>query len=303
MTFEEFKAMLKGRMQEYMGDGIEVRYETYTKNNQTEIEAMTFRERNPQEKTMLSPAIHLQDLYEFYKENDKTKEFDDCLHQIKLLYLNQEPKSFACIDCNWEEMQGSIFLSLVHEDWNQKWLAEQEIPYSKFLDFAIILRKTLNVFSHGAGTMVITKELMDYMSVSEDLFWEAAWNNLYQENFYIFEGAKLVSTESIEADMHIDLSHLPPMYIISNQDREYGSRAILRTDLLQKFSRELNCNLYILPSSIHEIILVADIGGFDVQKMRENVSSINASLVPEHERLSDEVYYFRKDRGTVEIAM
>lgn len=98
MNYQEFKTMLKDRMQEIMGDSIEVTYETYTKNSQTKIEAMIFKEKEPQAGTLLSPSIHLQDLYELYEENGDSKEFDDCLHQIKVLYQNQEPKNLKRMD-------------------------------------------------------------------------------------------------------------------------------------------------------------------------------------------------------------
>lgn len=305
MNYQEFKTMLKDRMQEIMGDSIEVTYETYTKNNQTKIEAMIFKEKEPQARTLLSPSIHLQDLYELYEENGESKEFDDCLHQIKVLYQNQESKNFECFDGDWEEIRNSICLSLVNEAWNRKWLEEEQISYCKFLDFAIILRRTLDVSSRGVGTMVITKEFMDYMDVSEEVFWDTAWSNFYQEKFCMYDMNDVVRLEAGKSGKSIntsDLKRMPPMYIISNQEREHGARAILRTDLLQKFSRELDCNLYILPSSVHEIILMPDTGIIDVQKMREDVKSINETVVPEYEWLSNEVYYFRKDRGTVEIA-
>ena len=68
MEYQEFKVMIQKRMQEIMGDAIEVGFETYLKNNHTEIEAMTLKKKGLQPKVMLSPAIHLQDLYILYKK-------------------------------------------------------------------------------------------------------------------------------------------------------------------------------------------------------------------------------------------
>lgn len=304
MEYQKFKEMLKARMQDLMGDAIEVGYETYTKNNQTEIEAMTFKEKEPQAKTIISPAIHLQDLYELYKKNGDGETFTQCLHQIQTLYLNQEPKSVEGIDDDWEEIRRNINLTLMHEEWNQKWLEEKQVPYSRFLDFAITLRRTVEVSPRGIGTIAVTKELMECWDVTEEALWEAAWNNLYQEKFLIDDLDKIVKSEVREEDFNIDtldFEKIPPMYIISNQEREYGARAILRMDILHKISRKLDCNLYILPSSTHEIILVPDDAGIDVERMRESVRSINESMVPKHERLSDEVYYFGRDKGILEI--
>ena len=94
-----------------------------------------------------------------------------------------------------------------------------------------------------------------------------------------------------------------PLYLLSNKERVvYGARGILRTDLLQAFAMGADSNLYILPSSIHELILLPDNGNYCVEEMREVVKTINETEVPETERLSEMMYYFRKDSGTVEIA-
>ena len=63
MNYQEFKNMLKDRMQKIMGDTIQVGFETYTKNNQTPIESLMFQEKDSSAATVITPAIHMQDLY------------------------------------------------------------------------------------------------------------------------------------------------------------------------------------------------------------------------------------------------
>lgn len=305
MNYQEFKKMLKDRMQDLMGDAIEVGYETYTKNNQTEIEAMTFKEKKPQAKIIISPAIHLQDLYELYKKNGDDETFMQCLRQIQTLYLNREPKSLERMDDDWEEIRRNINLTLMHEEWNQKWLEEKQVPYSRFLDFAVILRRSLEIPAHNAATMVVTRDLMNHWNVPEDKLWETAWNNLEEEKFYIQDLNTVLGCEIQEAEQEIntlDFSSMPSLYIMSNKERYYGARAILRTDLLQDFAEKADCNLYILPTSTHEIMLLPDHGEFKAEKLRADVRKINTAYLEADDQLSDEIYYFKKDSGNVEIA-
>ena len=81
-----------------------------------------------------------------------------------------------------------------------------------------------------------------------------------------------------EHEMDIDYKEMDsmlPLYVLSNQKRAYGARAILRTDLLQAFAMGAGRNLYILPSSVHELILIPDNGNYSVDDMRETVRTIN----------------------------
>ncbi len=126
-------------------------------------------------------------------------------------------------------------------------------------DFAIILRRTLKVTKHGTGSIVVNRAMMSLMKVTEDEVWEGAWENLYQEEFSIQDINEAIRLESEGKENGIkpsDFEEMPPMYVLSNKSRDWRARAILRTDLLQKFAEKMGCNLYILPSSVHEVILI-----------------------------------------------
>ena len=74
---------------------------------------------------------------------------------------------------------------------------------------------------------------------------------------------------------------------------------MLRTDLLAEFAKEQDRDLIILPSSVHELLLVPDHGGYDIEALRDMVREINREVVAQEERLSDEIYFFRRDIGKV----
>lgn len=86
-----------------------------------------------------------------------------------------------------------------------------------------------------------------------------------------------------------------------NKYQNRGAVGMLRTDLLEKFAEQGGCDLYILPSSIHEALLLKD-DKMPVNELREMVRSVNRGVVDEMDRLSDEVYYYRRGSGKVEIA-
>lgn len=266
---------------------------------------MTFKERNPRFKEIVSPLINMRDLYEVYRQDGDGEELEECLHLIKELYERQEPKSLNGLTVNWGEIKGKIFPVLLHKEWNEDWLREEKIPYKSYLDFAIILRRISETVSQGIGSLVVTSELIDYWGIEEKKLWDAAWENLKQEKFYIQDLNGIVRFEAQANGKDIrelDFTNVPSMYVMTNKERYYGARAILRTDLLQEFAETVDCNLFILPASTHDIILVPDCGNLKTEKLRQDVREINVRCVAEQERLSDEVYYFRKGGNAVEMA-
>lgn len=91
-----------------------------------------------------------------------------------------------------------------------------------------------------------------------------------------------------------------PMYIISAKD-DFGARAILEVKLFEDLSLELDDDLYILPSSIYEILAIP-CDDWDVEDLRDMVKGINDAEVAPNERLSYEVYKYTRATKTITIA-
>ena len=92
------------------------------------------------------------------------------------------------------------------------------------------------------------------------------------------------------------------MCVLTNHVMYYGAAGILRTDLLEKLAQLKETDLYILPSSVHEVILLPALDCWDVDELRQMVKSVNAGSVDKMDWLSDEVYYYRRESGEVVIA-
>ena len=86
-----------------------------------------------------------------------------------------------------------------------------------------------------------------------------------------------------------------------NKYQNRGAVGMFRTDLLEKFAEQGGCDLYILPSSIHEVLLLKD-DEMPVDELRRMVRSVNRCVVDEMDRLSDEVYHYQRGSGKLEIA-
>ena len=82
------------------------------------------------------------------------------------------------------------------------------------------------------------------------------------------------------------------MYVLSNTIGINGAGAILYPNVLQELASKLNSDLYILPSSIHEVILLPARARMSSLALREMVIDVNSSQVAQEELLSNEIYYY-----------
>ena len=109
-----------------------------------------------------------------------------------------------------------------------------------------------------------------------------------------------------------------PMYVLSNRTKLNGSACILYQDLLKNFAERLRSDLYILPSSIHEVLIIpvnsftspadpllssanspADTRQQSYRELSEMVQEVNATQLSTEDILSDHVYYYSRESSRI----
>ena len=91
------------------------------------------------------------------------------------------------------------------------------------------------------------------------------------------------------------------MWVISNDRGINGAVSMLYEDKLHTLATEMESDLYILPSSVHEVIAVSTSMG-DPNELAEMVAEINMDQVALEERLSNQVYHYDKDLRKLSLA-
>ena len=288
MTFENFKKKLVNEVQEELGDERKVCATVICKNNQTEKEVLTF-EGNPSGCTL---AIHLSDLY---KQLQAGITVEMCRDEV-LAIVNRSPiVNVSKITDNWDEIKERIFPVLVNKQWNEQRL--EKLVHMDFLNFAVMLKYYVDDIPAGKGSINVSHELMETWGIDEHVLWKTAAEKLENEEFTIMDLEDIVMRE-FGTEFQSDRSGA--LYILTNKGALNGAAAMLRTDILTSFAESIGRNFYILPSSIHELILLPDHGNYQVEELQEMVRTVNLTTVAEEERLSDDIYYFNRKYGKVE---
>ena len=222
-------------------------------------------------------------------------EFYQC-HQGELYVPLEDLTSFS-------SMQDSIIMRLVNYERNETMLAE--CPHIKWHDLAITFRWLAHRDDVGIATALITNREMEMWKISLEQLHEVAMKNTPEKFPSTFYNMK---TMLLEMMTERGLEQTPEeweddegvkMFIVSNKQRINGATSILYPDVLADFAETKNTDLFILPSSIHEVILIPKHNEMDVNELKKLVWDVNLNVVDEGEILSNHIYLYSREKNAV----
>lgn len=175
-----------------------------------------------------------------------------------------------------------IIYHLVHFDDKDKELSER--PYLLLEDMAIVFDI---LDSDHQSIQRIDHKIANEEQWSEEFLWETAKKNTMQ-----FLPAKL---EPVYKDFRGHTEERP-VFVMSNEIQRYGAGVICYEKFLDEISRKYNKNLYLLPTSIHEMLVLFDDGEDEAEELLHILDKSNQQL-NKGEFLSDNIYYYDKYTG------
>lgn len=321
MEYSQFIDDVKNHIRFQIEDEYEIKVNRIMKNNSVELDGIVFFKEGDN----ISPNIYLNSYYERYQEGESVERIaEDIIHLYEQSKGSQSP-DYQEFEFEFDKVKEFLVYRLVNYQKNRKLL--KEVPHVRFLDLAITFHCLVKEDDEGIGTIRITNEHMNLWGVSiKELMRLATINtrrcfpvkiNTMEEvitEIMKREYSKLAQEEGMEGgngeqEMLEDMLHemfqkedKKMMYIMTNRIGINGATALIYKDALKEFSQMCNNDFYILPSSIHEVILVPYEEEMEVSGLREMVSDVNGSHVPLEEVLSDRVYIYRREGNSIELA-
>lgn len=138
-------------------------------------------------------------------------------------------------------------------------------------------------------TVKANKVILEQANITEDILWVCAINNTVKESQMesiwktVCELQNIPYREEMEEDCTI--------YILTNKDKFRGASAILNKQLLVEFADKYHASkLVVIPSSIHEMIIMPYTNELSIDDLKSLVANVNLTAVDPTERLTDEVY-------------
>ncbi len=198
-----------------------------------------------------------------------------------------------------------LCMKLVNRESNLELLSE--VPYREFLDMAVVYYVDYYDPVVGAGTIQVYNSHMEMWGVSEEELWEVAGINTPERKPGEIESVDDILAEAFRGDgsecgcSNIGESPMP-MLVITNTERMYGAVAVLYSGVLKCAADKIDSDLFILPSSLHEVIVIPMTEGREAAKLREIVMEVNRKELQPEEVLSDNVYIYRREQDRLEVA-
>ena len=187
----------------------------------------------------------------------------------------------------------NIFAQVVNRKKNEERASKS--PHFDILDLTVFYRFWVN----DSSSAVITNDLMRTAGISIDELESARKRNVEKEGFKYTTITNMMNT--LCGDFAESEEATPGLYVLTNKDGNMGATVLLEKEIFSKLAEKFG-DLYVLPSSIHEVLaLPASIGG-EPDDLRAMVASINTSVVSPEEVLSNECYFFDSKTGELRIA-
>lgn len=205
-------------------------------------------------------------------------------------------KGTVSVGAKWEEVKDSIFVGVVNSERNQMNLDEGKILHYDWegLSFFCMLRQERG---NEMRFVHINQVMMKTWGCTFHMIFEQGIKNTEDESV-IIEMEQLILQLLGEETLNENLGEpMFPMYVFTNKMRVLGAAGAFFGGKVKELSKQLESNLFILPSSIHEAILIPDSGKMSVEEFSEMVREINLEQVPEEERLADDIYYYNRALG------
>ena len=304
MDYEMFKEVVKESFLSYMPGsyrGMEVRVDPVNKVNRT-LDGLSLLAKN--EETMISPTLYINDMYEKYSS---TGDLQATLREAAEA-MDEVFKEAPIPSLDMNTAKDNIIFQLVNTMQNEDML--KNLPHREFQDLSIIYRWVVGVDQKGFSSTVINNNLAKSLGMGEEELFKAAAENTRRILPPVVQSMNEVIMEMFMADgMPKELAEqmigeqVPEMtmWVISNERKIDGAASMLYEDKLHNLAEKVGTDLYILPSSVHEVIAVSVEMG-EPEELARMVSEVNMDQVDLSERLSNQVYHYDKDLRKITLA-
>ena len=303
MNFETFMESIKNHIKEYLPESYQDAQVTIREQQKLNNRYMGLTVIRPGDDRI--PTINLTDLYRQYYENPKFR-ITDVLEQISQI-IQKEPERFDVSRLTqYEEAKKHLFMRVSNIEENLQVL--DNVPYVERADLAITFHIAVEENEAGRASAIVTNNMMENFGVTRNQLYEDALENssfiapVMIDNLGEVVGrmeieemeARGASEEEIrkaEERIYVE-SQYNPMFVVTNETLLYGGSAIFCPGVMDQLGEVLNGDFFILPSSVHETLVVPDDGRISCHELKAMVMAINEKEVAPEDRLADEVYHY-----------
>lgn len=256
----------------------------------------------------MSPAIGTLSLYEHYREFDNVVEMAQGLSEKIITDRNRKIDTMSVL--SKENILNSTYLMVINAKSNQKLLSDTPHYFIAEGELAVIPRLNINI-TDKSGFIIIKNDLLPKLQMTGEEILQVAKINTSEQNLFEINSLLSVTMQAMTdngEDIADDFSEFftestPKTFVITTKNKKLGACCLACPEVIGTAINKMGIDCYILPSSIHEVILIEKKGDFnEIEELRDMVKQVNRQSIPANEILSDQVFQYNAKTKKIEIA-
>lgn len=302
MTYEKFKTAIRDEVINVLDDTYTVVLDTTTKNNNCKLDALLIKQQD----INISPTIYLNYYYDLLCDG---AEIEELVEMILEVYNSHKKSENLDMDffTDFEKVKDRIVFKLINRELNKELL--KNIPYVEYLDMAIVFYYFMSEINddESLGSILIKNDFVTKWNVSVETLMEIAMINTPEimglEIKSLQDTVVEIMGSAMAQDILEDSKGMVPFFVISNKYKINGACTLIYKNMLEGLAGRLKTDLYIIPCSVHEIIVIPAIDDeYDnVQSLKDTISYVNRNEVRNQDILSDNLYYYSMQNQALNI--
>lgn len=291
MDFNEFTDKVVELLKQKVGDTSSVMVTETLKNNGVRLKGIVIMEdgRN------VSPTVYLRELYRKYLLDDVSlkeiseeimEEYEKHAHDLQL-----DMDFFG----DFSQVKDRIFHKVISYEKNEELL--KDVPYFKWHDLAVVFYYEVEKEIFGKATILIRNSHLDMWGQSAGEIYRIARQNMKEKMPELLMPMQKVLEEMAGISVGESGMHL---YVLTNKEGMFGASAMLYSEEIKGLADKLHTDLLILPSSLHEVLLLPDDHVWEYDSYRKMVKEVNTTQVDPEEILSFSLYRYNREKDEIE---
>lgn len=303
MDYETFKMKLSQDIYQTLCDSgmenVTMRFQNIEKLNQN-YESLTVIPENG----VFGATLNLETAFAEYNRNGDYKNVLDKSVDVVLAGIDRMPAVDLENLLNYEAMKKTLAIDIISAERNEILL--QKVPHELMEDMAAVYRFVLNNSEAGRETVLVTKDMLNNMGIIEEQLMSDAKEIAPKIRPVVIQGMNEVMKEKMgeEEFEKIDLPNEENeiLFLASVPDGICGAGVLAYPNFMEQAADIIGGDFFILPSSIHEVLLVPDDGSWSARALKTLVENVNETEVRPEEKLTDSVYHYDSKAHIFELA-
>ncbi|MCR5058500.1 MAG: DUF5688 family protein [Clostridiales bacterium] len=238
----------------------------------------------------IAPVFYYEDFYEAYRTGTS---IDECIGKmVRFVSKNKFPdNALSDMFTNWEKVKDMLIIKLMNYNKNKKDILQR--PYMIIGDMVAIVQIFVDDPTIGNGCVSVDNALLEMWSVGREELFKNAFENM--NRFRI----KAINLQDLRFDEEEEKTDEPNIFVVSYDAPFPGAAVLLRAEYLGDFAKAKDMDFFVLPVSVHEILLIEKRPQIGQEHLFSMMQAINSDTALSENMLSERIFTIDRNEKTL----